>query len=167
MSITEFFTQYGFQLEATLAAIFLGLIVALIVLLYNKHVPGRLIRYLIEHEACGEDSAVTLAQAGISPRSPVMLSLRRSATMRSLLVILPDPEAGTDKKGRVDLTRARIYLPEDKRHKAEISYNNNGTSVITVLFAVIVFLVMMLLVALLTPNLVQMLQNFLDSLKSA
>ena len=60
----------------------------------------------------------------------------------------------------------RFYLPEEHSYRAEVSYNNNGASILSVLLSVFLFLIMMFLIAILAPNLIQMLNNFIDSLKT-
>lgn len=165
MNLSDLFTQYGFQLETMLVSIFLGLLVALGILLYNRYVPGKIVRFLLNNRVHTEEASVTLAQAGVSGRSLTARTLRDGSMLRKLIVCLPDAENGVDEKGRTRLECARFYLPEDKCYRADLAYNSNGASVLTVLLTVLIFLAMLLLVAFLAPQLIQMFRNFISSLK--
>lgn len=167
MPFSDLLTKTDFSLETMLVSIFLGLIVALCILMYNRFVPGKIIRFLISNQIHSEENAVTLEQAGCARNRLIAFSLRDGSMLRKLVVCIPSATEGITEKGKTILKHARFYLPEDKCSRAELAYNNNGTSVFTVLLTVLIFLAMMLLVGILTPNLIQMLKNFLNSLKSA
>ncbi len=165
MSLSELLTQYGTSLESVLIALFVGLFFALGVLFYNKYIPGRIVRYLIGHQIHDESSAVTLAEAGFAKSRLIAFTLREGSMLRKLVVCLPDEEDGRDRKGRVELSRARIYLPEDKCYRADMAYNNNGASLLTVLLTVLLFLVMLALLAIMVPWLLGLIEDFLDLFK--
>ena len=172
MSISDFLTSYGTSLPVTLSAIFIGLILSMTVLLYNRYVPGRLVRHLIKERIHTPDQAVSLSQIGIKEGVLIRHSLREGGMLRKLLATVSDESPAVDdgpkaKAKKPDYSTLRFYLPEEQAYRAEVSYNNNGASVLSVLLAVMLFLVMMFLIAILAPNLIQMLSNFIDSLKTA
>ena len=176
MSISDFLTSYGSSLPVTLSAVFFGLLLSMSVLLYNRYVPGKLVRYLIKERIHTPELAITLAQAGVKDNLLIRHSLKEGSMLRKLLAVVPvesaeSPEASGGnasgrKKAGPELTSLRFYLPEENAYRAEVSYNNNGASILSVLLSVLLFLVMMFLIAILAPNLIQMLTNFIDSLKT-
>ena len=161
MSIGEFLTQYAISLEPIMLSIFLGLLVSLGILSYNKLVCGKIVRYLIENGIHTPDCAVTLKDAGLDGRRLLRHALRDGSILRKMVVCADESDEKTDPDA------ARFYLPEDKIDKAELSYDNNGTSFLTVLLTVFLFLIMMIAVAILAPNLVQMFQNMISMFTQA
>ncbi len=159
MSISELLTEYGTSLEAVLVAMFGGLFIALGIMLYNKAIPGKIVRYLIANGIDSPEGAVTLEEAGLAKSRLLRYALRDGSMLRKLVFCLPAEVDGVDKKGRTDVKKARFYLPEDKAYRADFSYNNNGTSLLTVLLTVMLFLVMLALLFLLVPWMLEMVGN--------
>ncbi len=166
MSISEFLTQYGDSFELILISLFIGILIALCVLVYNKYGAGRIVRYLIENGIHTADDAVTLEKAGLARSVLTRFALREGSTLRKLIVCLSDEKNVIGKKGREDLRPARFYLPEDKSHRAEMAYNNNGASILAVFLAILLFLIMLLLTMVLVPEMITLCGNFIDMFRA-
>lgn len=166
MTLSEFLTQFGLSLESMLLSIFIGLMLALGILAYNKLVLGRIVRILTKNAVHSPEAAITLEQAGLERSFLTMFSLRDGSMMRKVITCIPAETDGLTRRGKTDLRRARFYLPEKNIERATVAYNNNGTSVVTVFLTVLIFLAMIILIAILVPNIITMIQNLIEKVQT-
>lgn len=153
MNIEEIFTRTDFSLDLVLFPLFAGVILAMLIVLYNKLVTGRLVRYLIKNEITGEENAVTLTDAGCGKNLLLKLALKDGTTFRKVVY-----KAGGEGE-------ARYYLPEDKQGRASTAYDNKGASVFAVLIGAVLFTGALLLLRILIPDAVTMIGNVIDMFK--
>ena len=157
MNFTELFTEADMTLELVLWSMFFGLILGAFAMLYQKKVGGAVVRKLFDEKAALPGQAMTLKEMGLDKNFLVRFSLRRGSGLRKVVLSTEENAKVTDE--------TRFYLPEEKYPRAALQYDNNGTSVLTVFFAIVLFAVMMIGIKTIVPYLTQMLKNFIDMVK--
>jgi len=171
MNLSAFFTEGSMTLEVVVWSLFAGVIIALLVTLYNKRILGAFVRKLLTLEAVNFDSAKSLEEAGYVKNKFVKLALRKNGSLRQLVVGLPidtAPDAETEKilaesyklpSKEVPLGKMKFFVPEDKTIKAEYMYSADGANVLFVILAIVLFAVMAMLTFTLVPDLITMAKN--------
>ena len=75
----------GIPLISLVFGLFFGIIVASVMVVYDKRVTGGLVRDIIYAGAIGSDNAKTLDELDIGKRSQAAKSLRRSAYLKKIV----------------------------------------------------------------------------------
>ncbi len=150
-------TQPITTLNIIVWSLFIGFMIGIGVTLYNKFVLGTLVRELIEHGAHTEETALTAAEIGCA--NPfIRFALRENGSFRRIVRMKGDTEAEQSKEKFKD---ARFFIPDENVHRAEIIYGKSGMSIVSVLLAVLAFLVIAFVSFIVVPDLIQMLSNFI------
>ena len=144
-------------LDVVLWSMFIGLMLGAFAMLYHKLVGGAVVRRLFDEKAALPEQAMTLKQMGLEKNILVRFALRKGSGLRKV-VLSTEPDAKVTDE-------TLFYLPEEKYPRAALQYDNNGTSVLTVFFAIVLFAVMMVGIRSVVPYLTQMLRNFVDMVK--
>ena len=171
--------------QTVVYAALLGLAAGLLISTYSKLYLGRIVRALIKKEAVGKESAVSFVELGIRPSRLLTYSLRDHSALRKHVCIknpeecaLPDNSrpfvkklrkffsGSEEREKRYDLKRAVLYVPEDRKHEAELKYETKGNPVITVIFAALVFATLALLAVFGLPKILEMLDKVVASFKN-
>lgn len=140
-------------------ALFIGFIIAIFATLYNKFVIGRLVHALIEKGANTEDTALSISEAGCN-NAFVRFALRRGTSLRRVVYMVGDTELHDAK---YDVSAA-LYIPEEKRHRAEVTYGKSDITPGGVILAVVACAVLAITALILIPDLIKLLANFIDSI---
>ncbi len=142
-------------------SLFIGFMIGIGVTLYNKFVLGSLIRGLIERGAHTADAALTATEIGCA--NPfVRFAMRKNSSLRRIVHVKGESDA---KEFKYSFQTAQFFIPDEMVHRAELVYGNAGTSVLSVLLAVLAFLVVALVSFIVVPDLIQMLNNFINGIK--
>ena len=144
-------------LDVVLWSMFIGLIIGALAMLYNKKVGGAVVRKLFDEKAALPEQAMTLKQMGLEKNFLVRFALRKGSGLRKVVLSTEQDAKVTDE--------TLFYLPEEKYSRAALQYDNDGTSVLTVFFAIVLFAIMMIGVKTIVPYLMQMLKNFIEMVK--
>lgn len=144
-------------LDVVLWSMFIGLIIGALAMLYNKKVGGAVVRKLFDEKAALPEQAMTLKQMGLEKNFLVRFALRKGSGLRKVVLSTEQDAKVTDE--------TLFYLPEEKYSRAALQYDNDGTSVLTVFFAIVLFAIMMIGVRTIVPYLMQMLKNFIEMVK--
>ena len=165
MNLTEILSESGITLEMIVWPMFAGFVVACFAAMYNKKVIGAFVRRLMELKAFDRESAVTLEGCGFLRNRFVRFALRRRGTLRRTVASC-DAASGeiADDSSAIPVTALKFFIPDDKQEKADMMYGSDGTSIVIVLFAILLFLVLAVLSFTVVPDLIQMLSNFISSL---
>ena len=157
MNFTELLTESDMTLDVVLWSMFIGLIIGALTMLYHKMVGGAVVRKLFDEKAALPEQAMTLKQMGLEKNILVRFALRKGSGLRKV-VLSTEPDAKVTDE-------TQFYLPEEKYPRAALQYDNSGTSVLTVFFAIVLFAVMMVGIRAVVPYLTQMVRNFVDMVK--
>lgn len=113
----------------------IGILIALTVHLFSRHVWGRFLKALSDKKACDEESAVTLSDIGYSKNFLIKYGLSHKTTV-SFIVEKVKSENNAD---------IRYYIPENKSRKAEALYRSEGLSLRSFVSLIIVLAAVLLL----------------------
>lgn len=141
-------------------SLFIGFILGIGVTLYNKLVIGVLVRRLIENNAFDEDTAVSASSLKCS--NPfVRFAMRKNGTLRRMVRVCGDTEEALVS---IPFAEAKLYIPQEKLHRAKTIYGTAGISVSSVVFAVIALIVIAIASFTVIPDLITMLSNFISGI---
>ncbi len=174
------------SLRNVILGICVGIIIASIMMAYEKNKMGKFVRAVIKEQCFWPDKAMTLEQLGFQGNSAVKSNLRRSSSVLSKVVKCVEREAfqkevsemreayiaknGSDKGFeepvyKIDLYNAHFYIPDDEHYAADIRYDNQGSGWRAFLLVIIITTVIAILVCFLLPDMLQMVDNMIDILK--
>lgn len=125
----------------------IGIAIAAVYTFYNKKVLGGLVKKLFDMDAFDIDSAVDLGSAGYSKNIFIKYSLRE----------------GTSFADTVRCHDGRYYIPEEKIHKAENKYKDEGATIVVLLITLAVLFIVALIAVYAFPNLINQITNNLFS----
>ena len=151
MTFSDILIQNNPTLAAILYPMLIGLIIGATVVLFNKQVIGKLVKKLLDDKIHSEGSAKTLDELGFGKSRMLKFLLRK------VVKTAEGGEAGA---------AARYYIPQDCAYRAEVTYNPDGSSVITVVIAIVMFIALTFIMMTVIPDLIQMLKNAIDAPKS-
>lgn len=157
MTFSDILIQNNPTLAAILYPMLIGLIIGVIVVLFNKQVIGKLVKKLLDDKISSESSAKTLDELGFGKSRLLKFLLRDGTTLRKVIKTAENGETGAS---------AKYYIPEDCAYRAEVTYNPDGSSVITVVIAIIMFIALTFIMMTVIPDLIQMLTNAINGPKS-
>lgn len=157
----------------------IGLILGTVGAFIDRHVVGAFVRKLTTDDVHTPEAAVTLESAGFAKNIFVRNALRDGKALRRLVFCANEeemPEKSASKAAQkllsadsapervTDLSRARFYIPEETRIRAELRYAERGGS-IRLLIASLVLIVLCAVAALhVIPSLIELLDAFLSSI---
>lgn len=179
-------TNTFFSAQSIIIALFLGVIVAAAMSLYQKRTLGNLVRAL-DREGCYDaDRAKTLEELGLLRSAAIKQALRGGSSLQNMVCCVgkdeytaaqiekrtafeheqsTDEHKPTRKKWReipyrYDFASDRFYLPENKAFDAVTLFNKKGTNPLIFAFTVVVCIALMVLCCFLLPEMVQLADNF-------
>lgn len=126
--------------DIVLQGFFIGVIIAVLCVAYNKLVLGRFVKALIKAEAVHPDFAKTFEQLNMKKNFLFAFALRSKGSLRK--VVFESSEA--DKKGY-------FYIPEDKLYRAGRIYGGKDVDPLLVAAAIIVIFIFFTMVLLYWP----------------
>lgn len=175
-------------LSVILWAMYAGLVLACIMSVYTKNYPGAMVRALIKNGCFDPESAKTLEELGIKASPMRSHTLRDKSTLRKYVKIVNADECRMAKArssaGRTfrrilsldtsdivnyDLSAARFYIPEDKKHVADMRYGSKGTTlsgIIIIIAALILGAVLVLALMYFIPEILELVDEAVTYIKS-
>ena len=180
----RFLTTYeGTTLELLVWSVFLGLCIAVFVSVYQKRVPGALVRKLLEVGADSPQNAVTLTDIGMQNRFWIRHilwwkenSVRRVVRTAEYEVCQPDASDAAPNLSDAERKKAKIkqkqeiprlpvsvqhlYIPADCQEQARSLYREKGAGLGVAIAAVILFFILALLSLFFAEELLTMVKNF-------
>ena len=186
------FEEYNYQhlsvngggllsVRAVIVALFLGIIIASAVSMFQKRTLGDLVRALDREDANSPERAKTLEELGLVRASAIKHDLRRgtalkrvvrcaeeeayNASMSEKKVTFEATEANKGKKWKeipykYNFETDHFYIPEEKMFGAVTHFNKKGTNPLVFVFTIIVSLIFMALVCWLVPEMLKLADNF-------
>ena len=165
------------SVDMIILAIFIGGVIASFAAVYNKRMLGGFVRALIKAGANTPETAKTIGELGFGEDPFVRSALRGENALRRTVVLaevarLDGADAKTaekrgrsNKKEKINFETARFYIPEQRRARAEIRYDNKGTGLVALLFSVLAFAVIAAIVYFILPDLLEMLDTLIADIK--
>ena len=145
-------------------ALIWGIIIAAIATFYCRRVVGEFVRTLCKKEALSPDAGVTLLETGLFRSTIIRRELCHSAFLRKVVFCREEQaflaEKGKDATYKIDFTKDHFYIPEDLKYRAEIRFNQKGSTWIYVVVSVVLVPVVVGLICRFMPNILQ----FADSI---
>ena len=144
---------------------FIGVVLAAAVSLYHKHVLGSFIRFLRESGAHDESTAVRLDKTRFNKnpfvRAAILDGRTYSCVLRSVLPDdAPDMSKMTDKQAkkirRSLVSSTGYYIPEDLSFRADNVFSKRGTTVVSAIIGIVVFVIVAAVSLVIVPGIVEM-----------
>ena len=173
------------NLSWAIIGIFLGMIVAAILGVYEKKGLGEFVRKLIYEECYTPESAKTLYELGFHKNAAVRGALR-SGSLSKIVICTQKKEyddAVAQKKAeyeqyaaadspafrsipyKIDYQKDTFYIPKDDSYAADVRYDKKGSGLIAVLVVAGLSVLLAVFVIFILPDMLQMLDNFVGLLR--
>ena len=178
--------------QGIIIALFLGVIIAAAMSLFQKRTLGNLVRALDREGCTSPESAKTLEDLGLLKNAAIREDLRRGSSLRRVVRCVGEEqylaeqaekrkifEAEQAAKGsrrergkwkeipyKYDFSTDRFYIPEHLMYGATVQFNQKGTNPLGFAFAVIICVVLMMLCCHLLPDMLQLADNFVGVFKN-
>ena len=140
------------EIASILWMILAGIGIAAVYLWYTRSFVGKLVRKLIEIDACSPETAVSLSALHCRMTPPLRMALREGGSLAET-VLCVENEGG----------EPLYYLAPEKLQMAKAKYRNEGTSVFFLLLAVGVLVLLGVLFTVLYPKITAFLQGLGNS----
>ncbi len=163
------------SLELIVWALFAGFILAALIAIYNKRVVGGFVKAILRNECLSAESAKTIIDLGFGSDWFIKNALRTDTVLRRFVVRVDDtaeesPENEKkdpgSKHGAINFARAKFYIPEELKYRAEVRYASKGTDLIAFGLCVVVLAAAAFAAIYIIPDLIQLIDNFISSLKT-
>lgn len=186
--LLDIYTNFSFEnptLSLTLIiwGLYAGILIGGIASVYNKWYLGSVVRALLATECLSPEAGKTLSELGC-PTWGIKRALRDGTALRKSVFIanpeecllLPDNKrtstirrfftGSAQPNPKLNLTLARLYVPEEKKFHAEVRYEKKGSAPIWLLIGGGIFLVIAVLATFFIPELLQMIDNAITIFKN-
>ena len=166
---SDSYPEYAKSAQVIIVCMFIGVVAAALVSLYHKHVLGSFVRFLLESGAKDESSAIKLNTTKYDKNFFVRAAINNgrtySAVLRSVLPEgAPDLSKMTEKEKRKIkrslLSDSGYYIPEELTFRADNMFSKKGTSVVSALLGVLIFVIVAAISLMVVPSIVDMFKNF-------
>lgn len=169
------------SLEMIVWSLCAGLAIGAVASYINRRIVGEFVRRLLKKDAHTPEAGVTLEQTGCAKNFFVRHALRENSPLRRI-VLCANKEEMPQKKpsekkaavlvrkffsieaepGRIlDLSRARFYIPEEKRIGAELRYDAKGTTLPNLILSLVLLAGIGFAALYILPELFTLMDNFL------
>ena len=110
----------------------IGIFLAAAYSVYQRTVPGGIVRALLRAEAFSPEAAKTLAEIGLDKNPLNSLEIKRNAMLGRFLRVVEGEEGGAP----------RYYIPEEQKYAADVRFEKGGNPILTLVLAAVGALVM-------------------------
>lgn len=139
-------------------AIIIGFAAAAFVCLYNRIFIGKFVSRLLKAGADSPENA--LSPLDVGQKNVFLKSALRSNGLIKKIVIA---DADENEKKR-DVLSTKYYIASENTERAAKLYSKNGSTIINIIFALILFLILAAIIYKVLPNLIGMTESFINSL---
>lgn len=178
------FSSSMFTLRSMIICMFIGILLASLLALFNKRVLGDFVRAIAREEATEPGKAMTLEQLGFQKNSAVRSALKRHGSLRRVVRCVEDDQAdvaagiplrpgiaelygeielvpNAKGSGKTNLNGAHFFIPQAEIYTAEIRYEKKGTNWLVFLATLVVCIAAIILLFKLMPDILQLVDNFI------
>ena len=162
----------------TAVTIILGVCLMMILVslyaLYQKYVPGAIVRAILKAEAHSKETAKTAEELGLQKNPLALLELKLNLSLKKLVVLandeedaapLPTPcENASSEATDADAPEeelARFYIPEDLKYRADDLFNKKGNTLGALLISTGLVAIFGILLIKLFPTILSIVDNIL------
>lgn len=175
-----------FSMSYIIIALFLGVIIAAAMSLFQKRTLGDLVRALDRESCYAPDTAKTLEELGFLKNAAVREALRRGSSLRRVVrcageqdyleaqaqkrAAFEAEQAAKEKRSdrkkwrdipyRYDFSTDRFYIPEELAFGATTHFDKKGTNPLVFVFTVIGCVIIASLCCFLLPEMLKLADNF-------
>lgn len=162
-----------------------GMLVGGILSIYNKRYLGGVVRALLDTEGLSPERAKTLEELGLSSKWGRRRALQDGKVLRKCIAVANRDQClipakpgkkwsrtlrrfftgSAEKKPKLDIDRARLYVLEEKKYHAQVRYTKKGSSPAFILVGGILLLVIAILATIFIPELLEMTDNMISAWK--
>ncbi|MCI8610544.1 MAG: hypothetical protein HFE66_01325 [Clostridiales bacterium] len=173
------------SLTVIIWGLYAGMLVGGILSVYNKRYLGGVARALLETESLTPEHAKTLGELGLSSKWGRRRALQDGKVLRKCIAVANADECripvktgkkwirtlrrfftgSAEKKPKLDVDRARLYVLEEKKYHAHVRYTKKGTSPVFILVGGILLLVIAILATIFIPELLELTDNMISAWK--
>ena len=176
LSLASFFTieareyvHFSFDASAratvqtVILAFCIGILLASLYMLYQKLVPGNIIRAILKAEAHTPEAAKTLTELGLDKNPLYRFELRRNAVLKKTVLCTSEQETGEDESEKAESAakEERFYIPEEDKYRAEVRFDKKGNGVVGLVVTAILTVALAILLIKLTPAVLGMIDTLL------
>ena len=146
-------------------ALIWGIIIAAIATFYSRRIVGEFVRTLCKKEAFSPDAGVTLLDAGLFRSTVIRREICLNAFLRKVVFCREEQEflveKGKDAIYKIDFTKDHFYIPEDLKYRAEIRFNQKGSTWVYVVLTVVLVPVVVGLLCRFMPDTLQLIDSLI------
>jgi len=186
--LLDIYTNFSFEnstmsLALIIWGLYAGILIGGIASVYNKWYLGGAVRALLAAGCLSPEASKTLSELDL-PAWGMKRALRDGTALRKSVSIANPQECllplehkrfsvmrrfftgSAQPNQKLDLTLARLYVPEEKKYHAEVRYEKKGSAPIWLLIGGIILLVIAVLATFFIPELLQMIDNAITMFKN-
>ncbi len=167
-------------LDMIVWAIAAGLILATVSAFVQRHIFGSFVETICRKQMFSPEKACTLDEIGAGSNFLLRRALQSGSSLRKVVFCANEEEAALPVKNgffaklarffsyevpaaRMDVRRARFYIPEDLHYTAEVKYETKGSSLPVVIASIVLIVLLALAVRYVMPQLFNLLGRFLSA----
>lgn len=143
-------------------AFLIGIVLACALMLWQIKVPGRLVRALIAAGANAPERAIGAEQLGMHSERTLRFLLKDTGALSKYVRVLPVKQIKRGKRSYPEYMSAKYYLAPQTEHRAALRYEAKRASVPALIAAIVFFSILAVVLLTVIPDLLQMLNNFLE-----
>ena len=163
--ITE---QTASIINKMIPALVWGIIIAAVATVFCRRVVGEFVRTLIKKGALSPNAGMTLFETGLFRSIVVRHEICRSAFLRKVVFCREEQEFLQGKEGdatyKIDFMKDHFYIPEDLKYRAEMRFDQKGSSWLSVVLTVILTPIAVGLLCRFMPNILQLVDSIITFL---
>ncbi len=177
------------SLKMILIGLTAGLIIASFITIYNKRFIGDFVRRVLKEECLDHERAKTLSELGYQKNIGIRSALRSGRPLSHWVRCVEEDEFYTEmNKKREEFNEAHknekkppkfkevefkrdvktmhFYILEEKKHAADIKFDAKGANWVSFIIVVIVSVISCAFLSFILPDLIKMVDNFINVFKN-
>ena len=155
------FPEFVKSIDTIAWCMFGGVIIGAGISVYFKEVLGAFVRFLIKNGYNSIENAPRLEETKFAKNFFVKRAIRKGTYKRVMKTEVPDDDKLTEKEL---ILKTKYYIPEDLVFQAENVFSKKGTNWFALILTVLLFFIVAALSLFVVPDLIQMLNNFINGL---
>ena len=155
------FPEFAKSIDTIAWCMFGGVIIGAGISVYFKEVLGAFVRFLIKNGYNSAENAPRLEETKFAKNFFVKRAIKNGTYKRVMKTEAPDDDKLTEKEV---ILKSRYYVPDDLVFQAENVFSKKGTNWFALILTVILFFIVAALSLFVVPDLIQMLNNFINGL---
>jgi hypothetical protein len=164
------------NIDMVLQGIFIGVIIAVLAVGYNKLVLGKFVKALIKSEAVHPAFAKTFNELNVKRNIFLSFALRKNGTLRKIVYQIDNRINDISNVGGADnnsintnsknndgnINNLYYYIPEDKLYRAGRVYGGKDVDILMLAAVIIIFFIFFAILLLYLPNLLNYASDVFD-----